>query len=159
MEPGNVQTGIRRRRTGRHRRNRLIRRALLLLTLAVFVAGFSAAALFYLSPSLYRSSKAESPIPSDAEASRTQLLQTNADSLEPDSAGRRVYPYAVVRGGVEDARELKWVAEHDPVVAVHYAGFDYQRARVVRLALAQTVYFFYPLCHKVFLMRPRGALP
>ena len=28
-----------------------------------------------------------------------------------------MYPYSVVPGGVEDAKELKWVAEHDPIVA------------------------------------------
>jgi hypothetical protein len=64
----------------------------------------------------------------------------------------------VVRGGVEDARELKWVAEHDPVVAAHYAGFDYERARVVRLALAQTVYLSYRIGNKVYWTRHRVAL-
>jgi len=157
MESGNVP-GVRRRRTSRHRRNRLIRRSLLLLTLAFFVAGFSAVALFYLSPSLYHASKAEGLNLSDAETSRTRLLQTNADALEPNLAGRPVYPYSVVRGGVEDARELKWVAEHDPVVAAHYAGFDYERARVVRLALAQTVYLSYRIGNKVYWTRHRVAL-
>lgn len=157
-EPGNVETGVRRRRTSRHRRNRLIRRALLLFTMAVFVAGFSAVALRVLSPSLFRSSEVKTPSFSDAEASRDRLLQENEDALQPNPEGRPIYPYSVIRGGVEDVRELKWVAEHDPVVAAHYAGFDYEHARIVRLALAQTVYLSYRIGNKVYWTRHRISL-
>jgi hypothetical protein len=64
----------------------------------------------------------------------------------------------VVPGGVEDARELKWVAEHDPIVAAHYAGFDYDHARVVRLTLAQTVYVSYRIGNHVYWTRHRITL-
>jgi len=64
----------------------------------------------------------------------------------------------VVPGGVEDARELKWVAEHDPIVAAHYAGFDYDHARVVRLTLAQTVYLSYRIGNHVYWTRHRITL-
>ncbi|MGA8431380.1 MAG: PEP-CTERM sorting domain-containing protein [Candidatus Sulfotelmatobacter sp.] len=157
-ESGSVQMGVRRRPTRRHRRNRLIRRAVLILTLASFAAGLSAVALRYLSPSLFRSSQVQGPSPAEAEASRDRVLQANEDTFAPNSVGRPVYPYSVVPGGVEDARELKWVAEHDPVVATHYAGFDFQRARVVRLALAQTVYLSYRIGNKVYWTRHRIAL-
>jgi hypothetical protein len=59
---------------------------------------------------------------------------------------------------VETARELKWVAEHDPVVAAHYAGFDYDRARVVRLELAKTVYLSYRIGNHVYWTRRRVTL-
>jgi PEP-CTERM motif len=158
QESGGAQSGVRRRRTRRHRRNRMIRRALLMLTLAFSVVGFSAVALLYLSPSLFHSSHSEGPSLRESEASRNRLLQANADAFAPSSAARPIYPYSVVRGGVEDARELKWVAEHDPVVAAHYAGFDYDRARVVRLALSQTVYLSYRIGNKVYWTRHRVAL-
>jgi hypothetical protein len=158
QESGGAQSGVRRRRTRRHRRNRMIRRAVLMLTLAFSVVGSSAVALLYLSPSLFRSAPAEVPTRGEAEASRSRLLQANADAFAPNSVGRPVYPYSVVRGGVEDARELKWVAEHDPVVAAHYAGFDYDRAGVVRLALSQTVYLSYRIGNKVYWTRHRVAL-
>jgi hypothetical protein len=71
---------------------------------------------------------------------------------------RPVYPYSVVPGGVRDAKELKWVAEHDPVVAAHYAGFDYERAQVVRLALARTVYVSYRIGNKIYWTHRRLTL-
>jgi hypothetical protein len=71
---------------------------------------------------------------------------------------RPVYPYSVVPGGINDARELKWVAEHDPVVAAHYAGFDYDHARVVRLVLARTAYISYRIGNKVYWTRHRVTL-
>ncbi len=71
---------------------------------------------------------------------------------------RTVYPYSVVPGGVRDARELKWVAEHDPVVRAHYAGFDYDHARVVRLVLSRTAYVSYRIGNKVYWTRHRVTL-
>ena len=71
---------------------------------------------------------------------------------------RPVYPYSIVAGGVKDARELKWAAEHDPVVAAHYAGFDYDHARIVRLTLARTVYVSYRIGNKVYWTRHRVSL-
>jgi hypothetical protein len=156
QESGNVNMKVRRRRTRRHRRNRLIRRALILATLAVCVAGVSALALRYLSHSLYHASEQQSPGQRELEESRNRLTQANQDSFAP--ASRPVYPYSIVPGGVEDARELKWVAEHDPVVAAHYAGFDYKRAHVVQLALAQTVYLSYRIGNHVYWTRHRVAL-
>ncbi len=66
------------------------------------------------------------------------LLLTQQESLR-QIENRPVYPYSIVAGGVRDASELKWAAEHDPVVRSHYAGFDYDHARVVRLVLARSV--------------------
>ncbi|HEX4785714.1 MAG TPA: PEP-CTERM sorting domain-containing protein [Candidatus Sulfotelmatobacter sp.] len=71
---------------------------------------------------------------------------------------RPVYIYSVVPGGVRDAQELKWVAQHDPVVALHYAGFDYDHARVVRLVLARTAYVSYRIGNHVYWTRHRVTL-
>ena len=61
-ENGNVQV-VRRRRTRRHRRNRLIRRWLAIAVIAVFIASVSTVALRYFSPSLFRASEsAPAPI-------------------------------------------------------------------------------------------------
>ncbi|MGC1372192.1 MAG: PEP-CTERM sorting domain-containing protein [Candidatus Sulfotelmatobacter sp.] len=69
-----------------------------------------------------------------------------------------MYAYSVVPGGVSDAKELKWVAEHDPVVAEHYAGFDYDRARVVEVTLARTAYVSYRIGNHIYWMRRRISL-
>ena len=158
-EIGSNARAPRRRRTRRHRRNRLLRQCLVVFTLGFFAAAFSTAALRQFGPSLFRSRSARVPDRQQVEASRTRVLLAE-EALEQQSRtkGRPVYPYSIVAGGVEDARELKWVAEHDPVVAAHYAGFDYDRARVVRLELAKTVYLSYRIGNHVYWTRRRVTL-
>jgi PEP-CTERM motif len=128
--------------------------------LVVFLAvGLSAVALRYLSPSLIRSAQTSPDLSRQAaEDARLRRLVASELALRPNASARPVYPYSVVPGGVEDARELKWVAEHDPIVAAHYAGFDYDHARVVRLTLAQTVYVSYRIGNHVYWTRHRITL-
>lgn len=154
-QEGNVQR--KRRRTRRHRRNRFIRRTLAVVAVAFVAASVSSLALKYFSPSLFRAS-APTPVSfAEAEQSRNRLLSTEQTTSQP-SANRPVYPYSVVPGGVQDAKELKWFAEHDPVVAAHYAGFDYDHARVVKLVLARTVYVSYRIGNHVYWTRHRIQL-
>jgi hypothetical protein len=94
--------------------------------LAIGLASF---ALQYLSPSVFRASKSVEPDRPSVEASPNIALPTQQESLR-QMENRPVYPYSVVPGGVRDVAELKWAAKHDPVVAAHYAGFDYDHARV-----------------------------
>lgn len=148
---------IRRRPTRRHRRNRRIRRVLLAVFGAGLAIGFASVALQHLSPSLFRASQSVGPDRQAVEASRNLLLLTQQESLR-QMENRPVYPYSVVPGGVRDASELKWAAEHDPVVRSHYAGFDYDRARVVRLVLARTAYVSYRIGNKVYWTRHRVTL-
>jgi hypothetical protein len=155
-EKGNAQVVVRRRPTSRHRRNRRIRRALAVVVIAAFTVGASLVALQYLSPSLFRVQSA-TPTVNQAELSRSRAVPLN-QILSHAEPARPVYPYSVVPGGVEDAKELKWVAEHDPVVAAHYAGFDYARAQVVRLTLARTVYVSYRIGNKIYWTRRRLTL-
>jgi hypothetical protein len=147
---------VRRRRTRRHRRSRLIRRWLAVGVIAVFIAGVSSLALQYLSPSMFHARQSAPPALKLSEnRSRASELSQVLSHAEPP---RPVYPYSVVPGGIEDAKELKWVAEHDPIVAAHYAGFDYNRARVVRLTLAQTVYLSYRIGNHIYWTRRRVTL-
>ncbi len=154
---GNVQ-GVRRRRSRRHGRNRLIRRWLAAGVLIFFIAGLSALALEYLSPSLFHAQRSSPPNFEQAELSRDRVVTLNNLLAHGPSSDRPVYPYSVVPGGVEDAKELKWVAEHDPIVAAHYAGFDYDHARVVRLTLARTAYVSYRIGNRVYWTRHRLTL-
>jgi hypothetical protein len=156
-ESGGVRARVLRRRTRRHQRNRLVRRGLRMLVLAFFAVGFSAVALRHFSPSLFHSGLQKGPDRQQAEASRERLILSNEDLFRPKEP-QPVYPYSVVPGGVQDARELKWVAEHDPIVAAHYAGFDYQRARVVRLVLARTAYVSYRIGNRVYWTHRRITL-
>jgi hypothetical protein len=157
-ELGSVRTGIRRRRSRRHRRNRLIRRLLIVLVFGFFVGSFSTLALRHFSPSLFHSRAQNVPDIREVEASRERVVLANIESYRPLTEARPIYPYSVVPGGVADARELKWVAEHDPIVAAHYAGFDYEHARVVRLVLARTAYVSYRIGNHVYWTRRRITL-
>ncbi|MGD0269047.1 MAG: PEP-CTERM sorting domain-containing protein [Candidatus Sulfotelmatobacter sp.] len=157
-ENGNVQVvAVRRRRTSRHRRNRRIRRWLAGAVVAVFSAGVSILALQYLSPSLFRPQQSATLPFKQAELSRNRAVNLN-QMLSNVRPARPVYPYSVVPGGVANAKELKWVAEHDPVVAAHYAGFDYDRAQLVRLTLARTVYVSYRIGNRIYWTRRRLTL-
>jgi hypothetical protein len=145
---------VRRRRSRRHRRNRLIRRWLAVGTVILFSFGASTLALHYLSPSLFRAQQSTAPDFQQEEISRDRVITLSQllTHTEP-SSDRPVYPYSVVPGGVEDARELKWVAEHDPIVAAHYAGFDYDHAKVVRLTLDRIVYLSFRIGNHVYWTR------
>ena len=92
-----------------------------------------------------------------ALTSQNLVLLTQQEKLR-QMENRPVYPYSIVPGGVRDASELKWAADHDPVVRAHYAGFDYDHARVVRLVLARTAYISYRIGNKVYWTRRRIKL-
>ena len=111
---------------------------------AVFVSDFTNAAWFGLDP-------VEGPTPTPAS---TVLSDFQSAVRSRYSEG----DWLTVVQPINDARELKWVAEHDPVVAAHYRGFDYDHARVVRLVLARTVYVSYRIGNQVYWTRHRVTL-
>jgi hypothetical protein len=125
--------------------------------LVVFIASVSIFALQYFGPSIF--SGRQSPTHA-VDASALSLNRGNAFNqiLSEARPTRPVYPYSVVAGGVEDANELKWVAEHDPIVGAHYAGFDYAHARIVRLTLARTAYLSYRIGNHIYWTRRRVTL-
>lgn len=71
---------------------------------------------------------------------------------------RTVYPYSVVPGGVISGAELQEAADHDPVVSQHYAGFDYNRARVVEVSEPKLVYLSYRRGDKIFWTHKQASL-
>ena len=156
-EAEKAQTNVRRRRTRRHRRNQFIRRVLSFAMLVAVGIGASSIALRYLTPSLFHTARSNEPDRRSAEASRDAVIAAQQE-VERSLENRAVYPYSVVPGGVKDVKELKWAAQHDPVVAAHYAGFDYDHARVVRLVLAQTAYVSYRIGNKIYWTRHRVSL-
>jgi hypothetical protein len=147
----------RKRRSRRYQRHRLARRALLVFVCACFTLAFSAVALRYLTPSLFHEAQNAEPDRKTAEASRNLFLASQEQALR-DREGRTVYKYSVVPGGVRTVQELRWAAEHDPVVRAHYAGFDYDHAHVVKLVLARTAYISYRIGNKLYWTRHRVSL-
>jgi hypothetical protein len=69
-----------------------------------------------------------------------------------------VYPYSVIPGGVRTPQDLHEMSQHDRVVARHFAGFDFQRAKVVELDQAKLVYLSYRIHDQVFWTRKQIRL-
>jgi len=150
-----------RRRTRKHRRNRLIRRGLLA---TAFVLGGLVGAEFLPIDfgSFLASSFSSHPA---AEWNNTDVRRDlafsaipGADADAPSKEARPVYPYSIVPGGVHDPKELKRVFERDPVVASHYRDFDFRRARVLQLTEDRTVYVSYRIRGHVYWTTKRVLL-
>jgi len=73
-----------------------------------------------------------------------------AISVAENDARRKVYPYSVIPGGVENAADLRNSVLRDPVVAKHYEDFAVERTRVVRLSQNRSLYVSYRLGNRVF---------
>jgi hypothetical protein len=63
---------------------------------------------------------------------------------------RVIYPYSVVPGGVRTPEELRESGVHDRVVSEHYAGFDFQKARVIKVKQARLVYLSYRIGDQIY---------
>jgi len=71
---------------------------------------------------------------------------------------RLVYPYSVISGGVTSGDELRETSAHDETVATHYAGFNYNRARVIEVNEPRLVYLSYRRGNKVYWTRKQASL-
>jgi hypothetical protein len=94
-----------------------------------------------------------------ASNSSAEILASVARNTVAHRVGRAVYPYSIVPGGVLSAAELRQATDHDPVVASHYAGFDYARAHTVRLKAAALMYVSYRKNGRVYWTRKPHLIP
>jgi len=148
---------MRRRCSSRHRRHRRIRRALLVTFCALAVLSVSSVLLQRLSPSLFRRSS-HGTEPNISEQAAQKTLDVFQQEAAREMARRPIYPYSVISGGVRSGYELKAAVEQDPVVALHYAGFDYAHARLVQLLTERSVYLSYRIGKRVYWTRHRVKL-
>jgi len=73
-------------------------------------------------------------------------------------ARRPLFPFSVVPGGVESARELSNAIVNDPVVAKHYVGFNAGTARVVTLNQDLRAYVSYRIGGDIFWTKKQISL-
>jgi hypothetical protein len=107
-----------------------------------------------LSPAkLHQHSSTDKPITNLAPSHPSPTAKSPVAQPSLLMAGRHLYPYSVIPGGVESVQELRNAIAHDPVVTAHYAGFDVARARITRLDRDRTVYVSYRLGSNVFWTR------
>jgi len=104
-----------------------------------------------LEPFSYISTQSPEKQPGDSPSDPKWFTRSYASS-------RAVYPYSVVPGGVSGAYELRDAALHDPVVARHFAGFDYERARLVKVSEKRSAYLSYRIGDHVYWTRHKVSL-
>ena len=122
----------------------------------IFLQGFKALTALALASLLFWFAAASghgSPQQSAPQPS-SFAISVVAGSLFPekrdDPSSRPLYPYSVIPGGIESASELRKAVANDPVVAAHYAGFDFAHAHVVRLTEARSAFVSYRKGNAVF---------
>ena len=148
---------IRKRRSSRSLYRRRVRRVLAALAvLSVLGAG-----AFWLSFNLPSRS---SSIPAQSEWEQGDLSQNLAAlaaasvSVTVPQRPRVIYPYSVVPGGIQAAEELHELSQHDRVVGLHYAGFDFRNARMIELQQAKQVYLSYRVGDRIFWTKHKASL-
>ena len=146
---------MRSRSSRRLHRNKINRSASLLLITAVAVA--ISAGLFLLHSPVTSSQPTESGwLDFNADA---QFDSAPALGQSPASENSRViYPYSVVPGGVATPDELRQASVRDQVVREHYAGFDFQHARVIKVRDAKLVYLSYRIGNEIYWTTKRVTL-
>jgi hypothetical protein len=122
----------------------------------VCAAGATITALRYLDLSFLRDGS-QARAAHEAALVRERALELEGIIAESHPS-RPIYPYSVVPGGIADGKDLRQIAQRDPVVAAHYAGFDYDHARIVRLTLARTAFVSYRIGNHIYWMRRRISL-
>jgi hypothetical protein len=95
--------------------------------------------------------------PSSAGFRSTDFISTQASTIQTRNK-RLVYPFSVVPGGVASAQELQEVAAHDSVVAEHYSGFNYRKARLTAVEQPKLVYLSYRRGDHVYWTRKQASL-
>ena len=93
------------------------------------------------------------------DTSRALAVMATETAAGPIVVPRRVvYPYSIIPGGINSTQELQRLSDHDPVVGLHYAGFDFQHARIFELDQPRLVYLSYRLGDRVFWTRKKITL-
>ena len=82
--------------------------------------------------------------------------EANANAIR--AARRQRYPFAVIANGAYSPAELK-KAMSDPIVQAHYAGFDLERTKVVRLKRPAMAHVSYRQRDRIFWTKRPVVIP
>jgi hypothetical protein len=153
-----VVVRVRRVRKSRSRRVRRRRRRVVLFVLTTLLACSG----FWLGSRL----PSTSPLSGNQDVIGSAASQGGSGTALPReieqsadvAPGRLIYPYSVVPGGVSTVAELKAAMLRDRVVARHYAGFDFKKARVIELRRSRLAYLSYRIGERILWTRRQIAL-
>jgi hypothetical protein len=148
------------RRVRRHRQSRRIAAIFLVPLLLGLIVSFAAWLLSHHSHQrITRAAQVTDLEWARGNASQNlAMLAGHVDVPMPARTGRVVYPYSVVPGGVRSPEELQAIAAHDHLVAKHYSGFDFRRAKIVELRRPTMMYLSYRMGEKIFWTKKQIAL-
>ena len=157
MNSSAAGTHIRRKRSWYRRRLRVQRGILTAaMVLALVAACWQSVARHLALPTLHTSNFLPDSF-SRLDASRLALL-SQARVVHVSRSGRETYPYSVIPGGIRNAADLHDRAARDYVVRRHFAGFNYERAHLVRAGRARKVYLSYRLRDRIYWTRKKVRL-
>jgi hypothetical protein len=161
LKDGVVGKRVRRRRRWYRRRLRLQRAFLGLAMGTAIVLACRQHISHYLSlPSLHANQVLPASFSMRGNVHRDLALAA-AQSVRPVKASllpSNVYPYSIVPGGLKDAGDLRYAALRDYVVRRHYARFNFNQARLLRVTEEREVYLSYRIRDRVFWTRKRARL-
>lgn len=143
-------------KAGLRRRRRIGLAILVMVTLTILAA--SASWIASQRSSAWTASGPDSSFASAAAGQDLAALAGSSYSAPRGGFGRVVYPYSVIPGGVRSPEELRRATEHDQVAASHFAGFDYDHAKVVQLAEPKLVYLSYRMGGRIFWTKKKVRL-
>jgi hypothetical protein len=136
------------------RSNRRSSRRRLLAARWRFAAGCSLFALALAASLLYVGRRQSRQLAVAVEADLAQaILVPDVPAVPAAVVERPVYPYSIIDGGARTVDELKEAIAKDPVVAAHYAGFDLEKTKVVRLDQPKIAHVSYRLGKAVYWTR------
>src|SRR4026207_926143 len=117
-----------------------------------FVTGFTLFALAVVAAMLLTSRQSGQTPVSDADLPQASVTP-DLPTLPAAALEHAVYPYSIVEGGARSADELKQAIAKDPVVAAHYADFDLENTKVVRLEQPKLAHVSYRMGNAVYWTR------
>jgi hypothetical protein len=150
---------VRKRRSSKSRYRRRVRRvAAALAVLAVLGSGvlwlsFHLPSRWYASANRGQSEWEQGDLSQNLAALAATSVSGSV-SVRP----RVVYPYSVVPGGIQAPEELREISEHDPVVGMHYSGFNFRTAHMIELPEARLVYLSYRVGNRIFWTKHKVSL-
>jgi hypothetical protein len=143
-----------------YRRRLRTQRFLLTTVMVLLLAGacWQSAARYLALPTLHASNLLPESFWTRGDIRSNLGLVSHAGAPHASPRKQGTYPYSVVPGGIRDAADLQERAARDYVVRRHFAGFDFQHARLVRNQRAREVYLSYRIRDRVFWTRKRVRL-
>lgn len=140
-------------RRRRSRRRRQIRRMRIALSTLAFLVLATVGWLFLDRTHSYSPDQASVDWPTSSVAHHAIRRPPARNLRVADLPHYPIYNYSVVRGGVHSVEELRRAIAHDHAVAEHYAKFQYDHARLVRLRKPALVYLSYRMNDKIYWTR------